>query len=209
MTINSKTLRVYPNPWGTNIYRSDEELKRNADCTLDANCLPANAVLHEPRHEQRFAFVGAVIDSDRTKVLEVKKRGDDIASPEQLTVFSFLGIPATDPDLAAKLAAQEPVEVANRDYYRHLVKEGNLIPADRLSAHCCRVPFMEPAGAFHRSHEYAQIAFELLNGKERAALLREVASAYLAAPKPKNPKAETQPQDQQPSGGEKKTKKGE
>ena len=117
-----KTLRVYPNPWGVNprtildakgaITTDSTALVNIVQCTIthDAEGRPCGSVHVDMNEHDRSPGrkVGSSFDADKTKVVQMLARGDDLRSAAQVTVHSYLGISAEDPELAAKLAKAEP-----------------------------------------------------------------------------------------------------
>lgn len=93
-------------------------------------------------------FVGAKVDQAATVVTQKLRRGDDMRSAQQRTFYKYLGIASDDPELAAKLAAAEPVNIPLTRYYRDRLREGALIVADKASAEVARVKFHEPLDVF-------------------------------------------------------------
>lgn len=132
-----RVLRVYPNPWSAR----------------DANGQPCGVCPRDPESDGGGPgqFVGARVDRKQTQVLEdVPEEEQSIRSPRQRTAYEYLGIPASDPQLAEKLAAAQPVAIPRTKYYRDRLAEGSLIPADTETAREARRPFVDPKNFFAR-----------------------------------------------------------
>lgn len=133
----SRTLRVYPNPWAAR----------------DMHGLPCGVCPRDPDSDGGGPgqFVGARVSRAATKVLqEVPEQEQQLRSPMQRTVYEYLGVPSSDPELAAKLAAADPITVPRTKYYRQRIAEGALIAADEETAQAGRRPFIDPAKHFAR-----------------------------------------------------------
>lgn len=152
-------LRVYPNPWGVHPRTLLDE-KGNLlpkppvphAFTLDHHARACGVVLEEVR--SRVAptvarFVGARIDEVNTRKLQKLRKGDDLRSERQETVYSFLGVSAheTAPfELAKGLAAKDALELTFSPYLVDRIRDGSLIAADPASAKAAQVRFVDPKG---------------------------------------------------------------
>lgn len=147
-----QTLAVYPNPFAA----------------FDGSGIPCGVCPRDPEADAGGPgrFVGARIDPKRTEVLQdfaalhTKRYGaklgalvakHEIRSPRQKTVYEYMGIASSDPDLGAKLAAKDPIEIPATKFYKDRLREGALLPADAATAQACRLPsFIPVAEAFKR-----------------------------------------------------------
>lgn len=147
-----QTLAVYPNPFAA----------------FDGNGVPCGVCPRDPEADAGGPgrFVGARVDPKRTEVLQdfaalhSKRYGaklgaavakHEIRSPRQKTVYEYMGVASSDPDLGAKLAAKEPIQVPATKFYKDRLREGALLPADAVTAQACRLPSFVPiAEAFKR-----------------------------------------------------------
>jgi hypothetical protein len=140
----------------------------------------------------RGRFVGAKVDEEHTTSAQLQ-RGDDIRSPRQETVYSFLGCSAheTEPgELGKKLAASEPIEIPFTEYYRGLVADGCLLAADEESAKACGTSrfFADPKSLIPKLSDLAATAFdEQYEGEE--AYRHFVSERANAAKKPETTEA--------------------
>src|SRR6478736_3332645 len=133
-------LKVLPNPFAA----FDREGTPCAVCPRDPE-----ADAGGPGH-----YVGARVDRKNTQVLQdftkqhsarfgaamgAKLAAHEIRSPMQVTRYEYLGIPSTDPELASKLAAKEPIEIPASNYYKERLREGVLLPANAETARVARL----------------------------------------------------------------------
>jgi hypothetical protein len=125
-----KSFRVYPNPWSAH----------------DKDGIPCGMCPRDPDADAGGpgAYVGATVDSARTEVLQKLEKGDDIRSARQKTVYLYMGVTSSDPELASKLLALEPIDLPSTKYYRDRVAEGSLLCADKTSAETARFKFFVP-----------------------------------------------------------------
>jgi hypothetical protein len=119
-----QTISVLPNPWAA----------------VDAFGVPCAVCPRDPDADAGGPgqYVGAKVDPKRTLVLQKLEKGDDLRSPRQKTVFSYLGKPADDPELRAHLLSREPIKIPATTYYRQRIAEGVLVCADAESAKVAR-----------------------------------------------------------------------
>lgn len=130
MTINANVVRVYPNPY----------------CHLDHEGEPQGVYPDDPdisAGDRRW--VGATLDLDRTKVLEVFKRDDprhgSQVAPAQTTKFRFETAPVMRP---------------MSKHYRDGIRTGCLVAADEVSAKFAGIKdFIPPEKALARERERA------------------------------------------------------
>lgn len=147
-----QTLRVYPNPFAA----------------LDKHGTPCGLCPRDPDADAGGPglFVGARPDKKNTQILQdfqtehTEKLGaragamaakGEIRSPMQLTRYEFMGVSSLDPELAAKLAAKDPIEIPATKYYKAELRSGSLIPADIETSRAAKLPrFVPPAEFFKR-----------------------------------------------------------
>ncbi len=86
-------------------------------------------------------FVGARLDRERTVALQDfgENAPHELRSPMQSTKYSYLGIASSDPHLAVKLLAKEPVRLPRTKFYRDRIAEGALLPVDQATANAGRL----------------------------------------------------------------------
>jgi hypothetical protein len=128
-----RTLKVYPNPW--------------APGAVDQDGDPCGLCPRDPDADGGGPgqFVGAQVDPQLTVVTQKLPKGDDIRSPIQTTKYRYFGVASSDPALASKLFAGEPVEIPATNYYRACIRDRSLIAADVDTANAAGVKFCEPA----------------------------------------------------------------
>jgi hypothetical protein len=147
-----QTLRVYPNPFAA----------------LDKHGTPCGLCPRDPDADAGGPglFVGARPDKKNTQILQDfaaingEKLGaragamaakGEIRSPMQLTRYEFMGVSSLDPELAAKLAAKDPIEIPATKYYKAELRSGSLIPADIETSRAAKLlRFVPPAEFFKR-----------------------------------------------------------
>lgn len=147
-----QTLRVYPNPFAA----------------VDKHGTPCGLCPRDPDADAGGPglFVGARPCKKNTHILQdfqtehSEKLGaragamaakGEIRSPMQLTRYEFMGISSLDPELAAKLAAKDPIEIPATKYYKAELRSGSLIPADIETSRAAKLPrFVTPAEYFKR-----------------------------------------------------------
>lgn len=109
-----RTLRVKPNPF----------------VARDKDGIPCGVCPRDPDRDGGgpAQFVGARVSKTRTKVLQkFDEPRAELRDPLQRTVYEYMGIPGDDPELAAKLAVAEPIEIPDSKYYRDRIREGSLV----------------------------------------------------------------------------------
>lgn len=201
MKLPVRRIRVFPNPWGIHPHWTVADPKRLKSAkphsaAMDHVGRPCGVVAMDPIGDggARGRFVGAKVDEERTVSAQLQA-GDDIRSPRQETVYSFLGCSAheTEPfELGKKLAASEPIEIPFTEYYRALVLDGCLIAADQESAKACGTEkfFSDPKTLLPKLAELAATAFdEQYEGEE--AYRHFVSERAAAAKKPETTEAPT------------------
>jgi hypothetical protein len=184
-------LKVYPNPWGLHPEHLDDG---SVTPTCDHEGRPSGSAFFEGFH------AGTTI-SRRTAIIETEPRGrGDERSRRQRTIFAYLDVPSDDPDLAAKLAAKDPVSVPVSEEARRAIVRGMLIAGDEKTARFCKVAF-EPAKTLLPKIEKAfGTALDRMYGegadaefRERRAHFRNEGPAAIAKPrKQEQPKAAKQ-----------------
>lgn len=140
-----QTLAVYPNPFAA----------------FDRHGIPCGVCPRDPEADAGGPgrFVGARVDPKRTEVLQdfaalhTKRYGaklgalvakHEIRSPRQKTVYEYMGVASSDPELGAKLAAKDPILVPATKFYKDRLREGALLPADAATAQACKLPAFVP-----------------------------------------------------------------
>lgn len=134
-----RTMKVYPNPWGVHPqYLVERKTLRgkvlpvgDVPHSIDRHGRPCHHVMVERAREA--IYVGAAIDRQQTTRPETNP-DYQVRSLPQETVWSFLGVPSTDPQFCAKFAAASPVEVPVTAYYIGALKAGDLLPGDGEAA---------------------------------------------------------------------------
>lgn len=166
----TKTLRVFPNPWGVHpsVVLGDG---LNVDhSTLDPEGRPCGVICADSFTEggEPKRLVGAKVCAKHTKVDGVPTKRStltvgNIWKPKQTTVYSYLGHTAheTRPyELADKLASAEPITLPYSEYYRAHLVSGELIPADEATATEAGVTYADPASLFPALARAAAKAFD-------------------------------------------------
>lgn len=162
----TKTLRVYPNPWGVNPFAVINGTPVDT-AVFDHEGRPCGVMYADTLAEggASHRLVGAQVCNSHTSVDGSAKRPavvvGNIWRPRQRTVYSYLGHTAQELkpfELAEKLAKAEPVTVLYGEYYRQAVFDGSLIAADESSAKECGVKFEAPAALFPKlAKAFAQV----------------------------------------------------
>lgn len=166
---HTKTLRVFPNPWGVHPAAVIEG--RNVDSsTLDHEGRPCGVVFADAYTDggESKRLVGAAWCDVHTKVGAVPAKRHavtvgNIWKPQQRTVYTFLGCTGheTRPyQLAEELAKADPVSLPVSEYYRAHVASGELIAADEKTAKQCGVPFEDPKTLFLKLAKAGAKAFD-------------------------------------------------
>lgn len=206
----TKTLRVFPNPWGVHPSLVIEKDPKTGDTVLvqeprlpDDPCLdPEGRPCHVvPSLEGSRRMVGARFCEKHTKLRDVTKANQahtvgNIWKPPQRTVYAFLGVTAyeTEPhQLAAELAkVKEPVELPKTEQCKQRLLEGALIAADKETADEVGLPFLPVADLFPLLSKQAAAAFDKHNYEGDPAYAHFCAERgiELADPKPAPAKVE-------------------
>jgi hypothetical protein len=153
----SKTLRVYPNPWGINPSAVINGTPVDT-AVFDHEGRPSAVVYANTLAEGGASrrLVGAGVCELHTHVHGSSSGRHTVTvgniwKPRQQTVYTFLGCTANETapfELAAKLSKAEPVDVIYCEYYRALIADGSLVAADEASAKEAGVPFEAAASLF-------------------------------------------------------------
>lgn len=144
----SNTIKVYPNPWGVHPSVLKKMPKGDVANVMSADGYPSNVVLMEPAvgEEVKRRYVGARLNRNKTKVHEPEipkgatqgfppgTKIEQLASPRQTSVWTFLGVDADEPNFAELYAKTEPVEVPATAYYMGELRGGGLLPGDSAAA---------------------------------------------------------------------------
>jgi hypothetical protein len=145
----SKQVRVVANPFHV----------------LDHRGRPCGVFPEEPRAVgQHLGYVGAKVDTSKTKVLRAKAEGD-IRPSFQNTEYAF---------------SADAVSVPTTPYYRQGLRSGAILPADEATATWAGVTFSPPASALEQARKTAEAAFERAYGE---GSLAEARGQEVAPPK--------------------------
>lgn len=174
----TKTLRVYPNPWGVSPGSVTDEVladrakrKLNAvdHSTMDHEGRPNGAFMSDPLVDggAQGRRVGALVCEEHTTK---HARGRSFMSASfdttpQRTVYSFNGCTAHEFEpfeLAGKLAKTDPVPLPMSEYYKAALRTGELIAADEQTAKEAGVSFEfeSPETLFLKLAKAATVAFD-------------------------------------------------
>lgn len=141
---------------------------------IDHKGRPCGAVPVEPKDfGTHLGFVGAKVDKKRS-TSSTKPVGHVVPTAED-TVFEF---------------STRPVKVARTPYYRQLLKQGNLFPADKTAADWAGVKFVEPEAAIAAAKAEAEKSFDVEYGQGALEELRQSVTAPPAEEKATEPAAE-------------------
>lgn len=181
MPLPTKTLRVFPNPW-TLIHA-----ERGAEGRCHVDTAGRGGIVR---------FIGAEIDTDRTRVTEARPDGDPRYSRQE----TFLKFPALNDALNGPAkGAEKGIEVAKTGYYLGCLRNGELIPADDATAAAANCKFKslkdaKDAGiaefeSHHGKGTYAELEKRLTDAARDA--LERMKKAAEAAAAPEQPTTDT------------------
>ena len=143
MRLPVKRINVLPNPWGIHPHWTKPDDKRLPtakphSATMDHEGRPCGVCPMDPIGDggARGRFVGAKIDDGTTTKADIDQE-DEIRSPFQRTVYSYLGTSGHETKpfaLAEALAKADPISIPFTQYYQERLLAGELIAADAESA---------------------------------------------------------------------------
>lgn len=125
-----QTIKVLPNPWSA----------------LDADGIPCGVCPRDPDADAGGPgqYVGARVDPKATEIIQRLNKGDDLRSPRQKTIFSFLGKAANDPGLREHLLSATPIDIPATKYYKERIAEGSIVCFDLAASKAARLANFSP-----------------------------------------------------------------
>jgi hypothetical protein len=165
-----QTIKVLPNPWSA----------------LDADGIPCGVCPRDPDADAGGPgqYVGARVDPKATEIIQRLNKGDDLRSPRQKTIFSFLGKAANDPGLREHLLSATPIDIPATKYYKERIAEGSIVCFDLAASKVARLAnFSPPAHVYPLAPQPVAVAVAHAVAPEPA---QESPAEEAETPEPKN-----------------------